>query len=65
MLIYDERHLRLVLIDYADHYNGHRPHRSCRQLSPDHDGRTVVPLEGPIKRRTLLDGLINEYHRVA
>ena len=28
MLIYDERHLRSVLSEFADHYNGHRPHQS-------------------------------------
>ena len=27
MLITGERHLRLVLGEYADHYNSHRPHR--------------------------------------
>ncbi len=28
MLIADERHLRLVLSEYADHYNAHWPHRA-------------------------------------
>jgi transposase InsO family protein len=28
MLIAGERHLRLVLGQYADHYNTHRPHRT-------------------------------------
>jgi putative transposase len=31
MLIFSQRHLRLVLAKYARHYNGRRPHRS-RQL---------------------------------
>ncbi|WP_431894226.1 integrase core domain-containing protein [Nonomuraea sp. bgisy101] len=65
MLIYDERHLRLVLGEYADHYNGHRPHQSRRQHPPDHGERTITPLEGRIKRRKVVGGLINEYHRAA
>jgi putative transposase len=33
MLIFGERHLRLVLAQYEGHYNGRRPHRG-RQLRP-------------------------------
>ena len=33
MLIFGERHLRLVLAEYEAHYNGRRPHRG-RQLRP-------------------------------
>ncbi|MGV9380532.1 integrase core domain-containing protein [Nonomuraea sp. NPDC003707] len=65
MLIYDERHLRSVLDEYTDHYNRHRPHQSRQQRPPDHDKRVVVPMEGRIKRRRVLGGVINEYHRAA
>jgi putative transposase len=34
MLITGERHLRLVLGEYADHYNIHRPHRTMNQNRP-------------------------------
>jgi len=34
MLITGERHLRLVLGEYADHYNLHRPHRALNHASP-------------------------------
>ena len=34
MLITGERHLRLVLSDYVDHYDSHRPHRALRQSPP-------------------------------
>jgi hypothetical protein len=61
MLICNERHLRSVLIEYVDHHNRHRPHQSRSQRLPDHDKQTVVPLEGRIERRKILDGLINEY----
>ncbi|MEV4019988.1 integrase core domain-containing protein [Nonomuraea angiospora] len=65
MLIYNERHLRSVLTEDADHYNGRRPHQSRRQRPPDRDEQTVVPLAGRIERRKVLGGLINEYRRAA
>ena len=65
MLIFSERHLRLVLADYPAHYNGRRPHRS-RQLRPPRPDHPVVDLsQERIKRRTVLGGLINEYERAA
>ena len=34
MLILSERHLRLVLSEYVEHYNVHRPHRTLCQARP-------------------------------
>ena len=34
MLITGERHLRLVLSEYVDHYNVHRPHRTLARRPP-------------------------------
>ena len=65
MLIYDERHLRTVLPQYASHYNGHRPHQSRQQRPPDHDTLFAGPADAPVLRRKILGGVINEYHRVA
>ena len=65
MLIFGERHLRLVLADYTAHYNGRRPHRS-RQLRPHRPDRPVADLsQEQIKRRPVLGGLINESERAA
>jgi putative transposase len=65
MLIFGERHLRLVLAQYAAHYNGRRPHRS-RQLRPPRPDHPVADLsQERIKRRPVLGGLINEYERAA
>ena len=65
MLIFGERHLRLVLDDYTAHYNGRRPHRS-RQLRPPRPDHPVADLsQEQIKRRPVLGGLINEYERAA
>jgi hypothetical protein len=65
MLIFGESHLRSVLAEYAQHYNGRRPHRS-RQLRPPRPDHPAADLSKKrIKRRPVLGGLINEYERAA
>ena len=65
MLIFGERHLRLVLAGYEAHYNGRRPHRS-RQLRPPRPDHPVAGLsQKRIKRRPVLGGLLNKYQRAA
>jgi putative transposase len=44
MLIFGERHLRTIMVQYEAHYNGRRPHRS-RQLRPP---RPRPPCRGPL-----------------
>jgi len=66
MLITGERHQGLVLGEYADHYNGHRPHRPLRQNPPA--GRVHPPALGTsarVLRRDRLGGLTHEYAQVA
>jgi putative transposase len=66
MLITGERHLQLVLTEYVDHYNVHRPHRTLHQSPPA--GREHPPVPGPnvrVLRRDRLGGLIHEYAQVA
>ena len=65
MLIYGERHLRSVLGEYASHYNGHRPHQSRQQRPPDQDCQASPPLDLPVQRRKVLNGVINEYYQAA
>ena len=61
-----ERHLRLVLNDYADHYNSHRPHRSLHQSPPAGGPHPPTPgANARVLRRNRLGGLIHEYSRVA
>ena len=68
MLITGERHLRLVLVEYVDHYDTHRPHRALQQSPPA--GRPHPPAPSAnvrVLRRDRLGGLIHEYsqsHRV-
>ena len=63
LLIFGQRHLRLVLTEYVRHYNGRRPHRA-RELRPPPPTYPVADLtDERIKRRQVLGGLINEYER--
>src|SRR5215469_13274843 len=57
VLIIGERHLRLVLGEYADHCNSHRPHRALRHAPPA--GRPHPPALGAnvrVLRRDRLGG---------
>jgi putative transposase len=66
-LIWNEQQLRVLLVEYLEHYNDHRPHRGINQRSPgsiDQAGPDPVPID-QIRRRQVLGGLINEYHPAA
>jgi putative transposase len=66
MLITGERHLRLVLDEYVDHYNTHRPHRTLQQSPPAGRARPPAQVAGMhVVRRDKLGGLIREYAQVA
>lgn len=68
MLIAGPRHLRVVLDEYAAHYNGHRPHRARSLRPPDGDGITAPVTDlamARIQRHGVLGGLIHEYRRAA
>jgi putative transposase len=69
MLIVGQRHLRVVLDEYATHYNRHRPHRARNLRPPDSDDITVAATTdfavARIRRRRVLGGLISEYQRAA
>ena len=70
VLILGEAHLRSMLAEYQVHYNTARPHQGIAQRVPDseHDGGhlAVADLDGgPIHRKPVLGGLINEYSRAA
>ncbi len=41
------------------------PNRQSLQQTPDSDESVVTPLDAPIRRRKVLGGMINEYHRAA
>ena len=65
-IIWNQHQLQRLVVDYTDHYNAHRPHRSLNQ-------RPSAPTQPPsangqqlrIVRTTHCGGLINEYRRAA
>jgi putative transposase len=65
VLILGEQHLRVVLTEYARHYNGHRPHQGLQQEPPLRESGHVVDMTARIDRRQVLSGLISEYRRAA
>jgi transposase InsO family protein len=65
VLIVNQIHLWRVLDEYLIHYNGHRPHRTLGQRPPDSTTPASPPVQGPIQRRRIVNGLISEYHRAA
>ena len=68
-IIWNQRQLQRLVINYIDHYNTHRPHRSLAQRPPRHttpdEYSTEHPLPLRLVRTTRCDGLINEYKHAA
>jgi putative transposase len=65
ILVAGERHLATVLSSYTEHYNQHRPHRSLGQRPPAPRSDVTDLTAAQVKRRPILDGLINEYTQAA
>ncbi len=69
MLIFHRRQLEIVLSEFLDHYNGHRPHRSLDQSPPLSVTSASPPTSRPdakqLRRTDKLGGLIHEYELAA
>ena len=66
-LVWNKRHLMIVLREYEDFYNTHRPHRTLKQaapLRPLPDGVTDLD-HFRVQRRDRAGGVIHEYRLVA
>jgi putative transposase len=65
--IWNQRHLMMVLREYQDFYNSHRPHRALDQaapLRPLPDGVTDLD-HFQVRRHDRAGGVIHEYRLVA
>jgi putative transposase len=65
LLIINRRHLEHVLRVYAHHYNSERPHRALDLRPPQSGELRQRSLDGDVRRRDRLGGLLHEYHRAA
>jgi transposase InsO family protein len=69
LLVFGDRHLQQVLVEYFAHYNEHRAHRGLAQQTPMHLGARLDPNEDPdpifLRRSEVLGGLIHEYQLAA
>jgi transposase InsO family protein len=68
-LIYNPRHLLATLNEFVAHYNEHRPHQGRAQHPPNATEMAPPPVVDlaatRIRRRKILNGLINEYSQAA
>jgi len=63
-LVWNQRHLMIVLRGYEDFCNRHRPHRTLNQAGRLPDG--VIDLDQlRVQRRDRAGGVIHEYRLVA
>jgi putative transposase len=65
MLITGPRHLDIVLREYIQHFNTHRPHRSLDQRPPAGGNPPGSGAAIRVLRRDRLGGLLHEYVQVA
>jgi hypothetical protein len=63
-LIWNLRHLMMVLRDYENFCNSHRPHRTLDQAAPLPDGVTDLD-HFRVRRHDRVGGVIHEYRLVA
>jgi hypothetical protein len=67
-LVWNRRQLERIVVDYIDHYNEHRPHRSLDQhppTAPDPPPPRPSHADTAVIRSSRCDGLIHEYRNAA
>ena len=67
-IIWNQRQLHRLVVDYIDHYNRHRPHRALQQRAPTPPPATAEPITSPtadVIRLPRCDSLIHEYKNAA
>jgi transposase InsO family protein len=62
LIVLDEQHLRSTLAEFVHYYNAERPHRTLGLQMPE---PRPPQTSGPIRSRSVLNGLHHTYERVA
>ncbi|MGW7696799.1 integrase core domain-containing protein [Streptomyces asiaticus] len=65
VLITGQRHLRLIVCEYADRYNRHRPHRSLGQHPPDQLIAAAPRSAGDRTKISRLDRLVASFTKTS
>jgi putative transposase len=66
-IVWNQQQLEQLVVDYTDHYNEHRPHRSLDQRPPL-AAEAPPPVQGRhlrVVKSTRCNGIINEYQNAA
>lgn len=63
-IVFCQKHLRKILIEYVDYYNHSRPHQGIDQRIPNSPDSESPPT-GSIRCRPVLNGLHHHYYRKA
>jgi transposase InsO family protein len=66
-MIWNRQQLERLVVDYIEHYNTHRPHRSLQQRPPTRQDSPRAENRAPpdVIRSSRCDGLLNEYRNAA
>lgn len=64
LVLLSESHLRAVVTDFVEHYHGERCHQGVGNV-PIESPSLPANVNGDIRRRQRLGGLLSHYHRVA
>ncbi|PYS30549.1 MAG: hypothetical protein DMG11_04840 [Acidobacteria bacterium] len=64
MILFGEQSLRNAIRDFSAHYHGERNHQGLdnRLITPD---KTIGVIEGTVRRRQRLGGMLKYYYRQA
>ena len=64
VVVLGERHLRLIVQEYIEHYHGERNHQGLDNRLVERAPAPVSP-GAEVHRRERIGGLLNSYHRAA